>query len=181
MLPKRLRDVPEVLTAVPRRIDQIPAALRTVFRDLVTAKASWPLLLHGPAGTGKTCAALCLIDFAGGMYHSLPDFLAYMGRVVNDREHDLLLNKKMTPEIVWARMLVAPIVVLDELGARDRVSDFHYETLKKALDVRERKPAVYISNLPLGQIATLYDDRIASRLSSGTVHELKGIDRRIGK
>ena len=61
------------------------------------------------------------------------------------------------------------MTVLDELGTRQQVSDFQYEVTKKAIDTREGRPAIVISNLSLTALAKVYDDRIAARLSEGTV------------
>ncbi len=83
------------------------------------------------------------------------------------------------PERFWARLAAAPLVVLDELGCRERASDAHYEAVKTAIDERQGKPLVAITNLAIDQIATLYDDRISSRLAAGTVLTLGCGDRRI--
>lgn len=67
------------------------------------------------------------------------------------------------------------------LVERERVGDLQYTTLKGAIDYREyhcNRVGIYISNLTPDHLAELYDDRIASRLTSGTVFELNGADRR---
>lgn len=79
----------------------------------------------------------------------------------------------------WERWKLSKLTVLDELGARGNVTDFQYETVKKAIDAREGLCCVYLSNAGLDEIAALYDDRIASRLAGGTVFELTGPDQRI--
>ena len=75
----------------------------------------------------------------------------------------------------------APLLVIDELGLRDRVSDFHLETVETAIDIRTRssRPLLVCSNLDLSVIGKMYDDRVFSRLAAGTVVELVGKDRRI--
>ena len=37
--------------------------LREIFRGLCDGRLPWPLLLHGPTGTGKTSSVLCLQDW----------------------------------------------------------------------------------------------------------------------
>ena len=74
----------------------------------------------------------------------------------------------------------ANVVVLDEVGTRQTVSDFQYETFKRAIDEREGKPAVFIANVDLSAIGRLFDARIASRLSAGTIVQTEG-DRRMRK
>ena len=69
----------------------------------------------------------------------------------------------------------------DDLGARDRVSDHAYETLKKVLDSREGRPLIALSNARLSELARVYDDRIASRLSAGTLIALDEPDQRLKK
>ena len=56
--------------------------------------------------------------------------------------------------------------------------DAQYETLRRATDSREGKPAVVISNLSIRDLERIYDSRIASRLGAGTVVQLCG-DRRM--
>src|SRR5262249_12878111 len=80
---------------------------------------------------------------------------------------------------LWERIANAPLIVLDEIGSKERVSDHHYETVKGVLDKRHGRPLICISNLNLDEIKNVYDDRIASRLAAGTVFELLGEDRRL--
>src|SRR5438309_255396 len=51
-----------------RAPDLIPERIRLLLRGLISGAEKWPLLLTGKAGTGKTCAGLCLLDWAGGDY-----------------------------------------------------------------------------------------------------------------
>ena len=74
-----------------------------------------------------------------------------------------------------------PFVILDEIGGRDRVSDHHYEAVKTLLDVRQGKPLMVLSNLGLSEIEKVYDDRIASRLATGTIVRVDAKDRRLHK
>lgn len=139
----------------------------------------WPLTLVGDVGTGKTCAALCLLDRCSGgrrfytvvkLCEELIDVQA--GRREYSEQPDTLARW-------WARWSEVSCTVLDELGARERVSDFQYESVKRAIDERENKPAIFISNLTVDGLERVYDDRIASRLAGGTTIEFAGGDRRI--
>ena len=49
---------------------------------------------------------------------------------------------------------------------------------RRADDLAGRVASIYISNLSPQQLHTAFDDRIASRLLCGTLHELDGNDRR---
>jgi DNA replication protein DnaC len=155
--------------------------LRTILRQLVAGEAPWPLVLHGPAGTGKTAASLCLLDYAGGEYWTVSGFCKLMIQSEQGRLEwsECGRGGVVWPEQLWNRVAAAPLVVLDELGCRDKVSDAHYENVKTVIDERKGKPFVAISNHPLSQLAAIYDDRVFSRLSEGTVVELAGADRRV--
>jgi hypothetical protein len=47
--------------------------------------------------------------------------------------------------------------------------------------INARGVAVYVSNVAPNELASMYDDRICSRLLCGTWFELKGPDRRLAK
>jgi hypothetical protein len=153
---------------LPRSMKGVPAEVVTAFRSLVAGKAPWPLLLHGPAGGGKTCAALALADFAESAAYWTADGLvdAHMGPGKVD---------------VWEAVQGKALVILDEIGAREKVTDLAYSTIKQLVDVREmscNRVAIYVSNLGPDRLAGLLDDRLASRMLCGTVVEVAGEDRR---
>lgn len=155
--------------------------LRQEIRKLVAGESPWPLLLDGKVGTGKTCAALCLLDYAGGEYYTVAGLCSTLiqsqqGRLEWSHEGR---GGTLWPEKLWAKLAAAPLVVLDELGCRDKPTDAHYEAVKTLIDERHGKPFVVISNLTLDRIEALYDDRVSSRLAAGTVFTLSGQDRRI--
>ncbi len=169
------------LLTVPRKAALVPPPLREAFGALTRAKAPWPLFVAGPPGTGKTCAALVLLDHAGGEYHTAAGLCEALIRSAAGRLEWSHLGRGGTlwPEQFWKQLAAAPLVVLDELGARDRVSDHHYEAVKRVLDERHGRPLVLLSNLDLAALERLYDDRLASRMAAGTVVRLDGPDRRI--
>jgi hypothetical protein len=147
----------------------------------------WPLYLYGPVGTGKTGAARAFLNrvrFDDGdpnmAYKTPPDLLR---QCMDGAESSL-----------WAKVASMPIAVLDELGTREKMNDFHYEKVLAFAEKRENLPAIYISNLsPLGPKSTagdpdashselygLYGKRIYDRLCRGTVYELNGVSQRTG-
>ena len=167
----------------PRNPALIPEGLRKVIRSLVSGEAPWPLFVAGPAGVGKTCAGLCLLDYAGGWYRTVEEFCEDL-RIAELRGLDWRTPEARGtywPADLWRQVEQARLVVLDELGAREKVSDHHYAAVKRLVDLREGKPLVCLSNLGLGDLARLYDDRLTSRLSAGTVVILEGPDRRLRK
>lgn len=142
----------------------------------IAGDSPWPFVMVGCAGGGKTCAALVIVDIYGGLYYPVVNWCER----VRDAEFEKLRTSNgylITRYEVWTEWTDASVVVLDEIGSRMTVTDSHYEWVKRAIDVREGRPAIFISNLSLEDLAEAYDDRIASRLSGGTVVELTG-DRR---
>lgn len=182
---ERLRLNPEPtarhLPRLERSLAGIDPTLRRALRGLVAGELPWPLFLHGTPGTGKTSALLCLLDHAGGEYHTMRGLHALLIRAEQGRLewYDRGRGGNLWPEQVWDRIGKAPLVVLDDVGCRERVSDLHYETVKQVLEERAGRPLAVLSNLNLAGIVEIYDDRIFSRLSAGSVVELVGRDRRI--
>lgn len=158
----------------------VDQSLRKVLAMLADGKLNWPLTLTGPVGTGKTCAALYFADCAGPgcvykILAELMDDISAAGKGLYYDEH----GDRVFIHRYWRNWEEARLTVLDELGTRQKMPDWLYETLKRAMDLRQGKPAIYVTNLSIQQIADLIDDRIASRLDAGTVFELLGQDRRV--
>lgn len=148
-------------------------------RDCIAGDKPWPFVMAGEAGTGKSCAALVVVDTYGGLYYPVGDWCER----VRDAEFGVLRYSSgylVTRYEVWEEWKTASVVVLDEIGSRMNVTDAHYEWVKRAIDIREGRPAIFISNLSLKDLSETYDDRIASRLSGGTVVELTGDRRQSG-
>lgn len=151
--------------------------MREVIRDLVSGKLPWPLYLFGPAGTGKTSVALCVCDHVDRSLFITVERLA--SEWVDCVCGRLDLGAGKIGPTQYRQMIVnRPLVCVDDIGVREKISDTHYEIVKLVLDLRETKPLIVTSNQPLEVIMKLYDDRIADRLSAGTVIELTGESRR---
>lgn len=160
-----------------RVIPKLVAAIHGTCED----KAPWPLVLVGEAGSGKTCAALCMIDHYGGVYVTTVQ-LTEMHAAAKCGTLTWLSGLPRTLDQLWQPLSNAYLLVLDELAERSVVSDSHFEAVKRLLDARldavsPAMPTVVVSNLDLGGIARVYGDKVGSRLSAGTVLELSG-DRR---
>lgn len=169
------------LSQVERSLDRIDPQLRAKIGKLADGSAPWPLFLHGKAGAGKTCAALCLLDHAGGRYFTAADLCQTLADIKCERlewDHEGR-GGTLTMERFWGQQQSAPLVVIDELGTRDKVSDHQYESIKQMLDVRYAKPLICISNLEPATIERVYDDRIFSRMMAGTIIDLADVDRRL--
>jgi len=166
---------------IERSIGLIDPPIRQAIRGLVNGELPWPLLLNGPAGVGKTCAALCLVDHCPfSRYWRLSQLCeiliqANQGKYSVDSPTG---GVDVYPVHIWDWIIESPLVVIDEVGCRDRAGDFVYETFWRVLDERHRRPLVCLSNLSIEGIEKIFDDRVASRLSAGTVIRLEGKDRR---
>lgn len=151
-----------------RAHDVIPNVLAVV-RELADGRTLWPLYLHGPVGTGKTCAALAVCDMVSLPFHATVEEMA-----------DAILDRGRCPWILDpGRLEGYDLAVLDELGARERPTDLNYQAVKLFADRRDGSPAIFVSNLTPHQLRDVYDDRIASRVLCGTILELGGPDRRM--
>jgi DNA replication protein DnaC len=162
-----------------RDLESVSQPVRKSIKACIEGRSEWPLFLFGPAGTGKTCAALCLADRVKSSRYWTEETLcqnvtdAMMGRLFNSAGYETFLKD------VWHWVESAPLVVVDELGTRANVSEHRYSVIKSTLDLREGKPLVLISNVEPGELAAIYDDRIASRALCGTVVKAGGSDRRL--
>lgn len=154
----------------PRSIDRVDRKLFDTFRGLCRGEKPWPLFLTGPTGTGKTYAALALLDGirGGTLFTTVPRLRERLFR--DPVDFDRITGEQTA------------LAVLDELGVRGDVSDFEFEAVARFADQREQtagSAAIYISNHPPEEIAKIYDERIESRVLGGTWFELKGDDRRL--
>lgn len=74
------------------------------------------------------------------------------------------------------------VAIFDDVGAQ-KISEYAIEAWYNIIDRRYmfQHPTMFTSNLSLKEISICMTDRIASRLASGKVFELKGPDRRLSK
>lgn len=175
---------------MPRRersVTKIAEGFRVQIKDAL-ATDSWPLFVFGPQGTGKTCAALCLADWFGGVYMTVTELCAMIidaqqGRLVTSRvlgrRSPGREDTRIGVSAFWGLIENQDLIILDEIARRKQVSDAHYEAVRDMADARDCLPFVVTSNYGLDVIEDLYDATLASRLGAGTVVELRGSDRRL--
>lgn len=161
----------------------IPPGLLKVIKSCSEGESPWPLFLFGSTGTGKTCAALVMLDWAGGEYFEA----TRMSEDHNDTKFGRY-EERLPSGGVWtptakgwrlARLEMPALLVVDELGIRERASQAQYEIVKYVLDLREGRPLVCISNMTGPELEQVYDARIVSRLGAGTIFDCSGGDRRL--
>jgi DNA replication protein DnaC len=128
--------------------------------------------MTGPAGSGKTSTAICILDGIGGgcEYRTIERIIS----IIMDRSR---IQQPVGP--YWDSWHGRSCTVVDEIGSRTEVKNLEYETLIRAIDERIGKPAIYISNCKVQDLARIYDDRIASRLASGTIIVFPDYDMRV--
>jgi DNA replication protein DnaC len=142
--------------------------------------SGWPLVLLGEAGSGKTSACLLMLAAWGRGQSFYMTFDSWCDRIRFAKCGELASDSGFSigEPAAWRDWEWADFAVLDDIGTREKASDHVYEVLKRSLDRREDGlPTVYTSNLKLDEIACLFDDRVASRLSAGTIVYLEGDQR----
>ena len=161
-------------------------ALRTVLKDAV-ANGEWPVLLHGPPGTGKSCASACVYrdwEYPVARWYRLEQFVRDItacrrhgsvsmdvnGRSI-DRTERVLWQFAESDQELWC---------IDDFGTR-QVTETAFDIVFELIDRRSSRPTIVTSNLCLQELSELFDRRIADRLASGTVVEVTGKSRRKGK
>lgn len=165
---------------VQRLRSQVETGLKDVINKLAKGGLNWPLVLCGGVGTGKSCTALCMCDgVPGSIYKTMEELCEDLSQAMRGELYDHM-GLRMTVGRYWSEWTSAPFVVLDEVGVRNKVSDYYVATLLRAIDARQGAPACFVSNLQIDEIDSIIDDRVASRLSMGSVYIMHGKDRRQG-
>ncbi|MCA9073675.1 MAG: ATP-binding protein [Planctomycetaceae bacterium] len=177
-LPILRRDLPAGTQAEWSQVD--PRILQTM-REAVRQQ-SWPLVIWGNVGSGKTSTAALL--YASWSRDDVKWFsAAEFVRVVQTARRDgqVLLPGSVNTvgeESIWrVRVDQSSLVILDDLGTR-MPTDSQYEILFELIDRRAGKPLVVSTNHSPDGLANIFDERITSRLLAGTVIEFALPDRR---
>ena len=145
-----------------RQAEQVRQMLRAVQRE-----AAWPLYIYGNPGSGKTCIAALIYE-------------AFTRRPMWSRADDFLLecvDRGDGRKALQAKVDGTPCLFLDDLGVRPPTPPM-LQAIFDVLELRKGRPVVIVSNHDLRKLSEIYDERIVSRLSAGTVLEIRGQDRR---
>ncbi len=153
-----------------------------VAEKLLSLTEDRDVFMFGPVGTGKTHAMAALVRkyiYEGYECYRInfDDFCVQvrstMGPVATETEWDMIRPLKDVDKLF-----------IDDLGLRSKQeTDFAYVTLYSILNKRQerRLPTFISSNKDIERLGQQFDMRIASRLSTAEIIELKGKDRRQGK
>jgi len=162
-----LRDRPyrRLLPSEPRW-ERIPKAVQEAITRLVHGQARWPLYLWGDTGVGKTWAAWWVVE-------RVREYCAVTLERLADRVYE-------RDAWYWRRLAdrTLELAVIDEIGLRTETTDREYLALKRAADLLEWRPTIWISNLAPEELRAAYDDRIFSRLCCGVICQATGPDQR---
>jgi len=145
-------------------------------------------LLWGGVGTGKTHAVAAIVRAA---------VLQTRGEIRVERAaYDRLileLRDCFKPGVTRSELdvlrpyLGADILWLDDLGASESLTgaatDFQVRTVQTLLDdrIEQNRPTFITTNLSPENLRRVFDERIASRLHTFRIVELRGPDRRIAR
>lgn len=137
------------------------------------------IFFHGPIGTGKTHAMAALVRKY--VYEG------YECERINFDDFCVKVRSAMSPVSTLTEWdMIEPlknidILFIDDLGLRSKQeTDFAYVTFYSILNKRQerRLSTVVSSNKDIKHLATAFDSRIASRLSTALIIEMSGKDRR---
>jgi len=166
-----------------------------ILKDCFAAKR-YPLFVHGPTGTGKTCLSALLFRSCSAppIWARADDLLLSLacGRSSEARiqlelsteagdKETRRARKGLTYNDVMHRIAETRSLHLDDIGIREP-TDTMRQIFFDLLEIRKGKPFVITSNHSPEQLGELFrDDRILSRILFGTViHMNHGGDRRDG-
>ena len=144
---------------------------------LIDPKQAPSLLITGITGTGKTHLAYAALRLAGESgYRSLPWVATSTAALYGD----LRPSAKRDSEAVFGKVLAAPLLLLDDLGAA-KTTEWTEEITYRLIDHRYNHclPSIFTSNARKGELTERLGDRTGSRLTEMCQKlVLEGTDRR---
>lgn len=148
--------------------------------EILLAVKPWQdVFIHGPIGTGKTYVMAALIR----KY----EYEGYECARINFDDFCVQVRSSMSPaskKTEWD--MIEPLkqvdkLFIDDLGLRSKQeTDFAYVTFYSLLNKRQERmlPTFISTNKSIERLAQAFDARIASRLQTAVIIEMKGPDRR---
>jgi len=151
------------------------------------------LCFIGPVGCGKTYLACALANEAFDRWvldgiDGVGPFFVRWGFLLQEQMRGIGTDPVFANQAnrLLDRARAADPLVLDDIGAADKNSDYGRRSLLTLLDERADKGrrTIVTSNLSMRELAAHYDDRVVSRIlggCGGEVLELSGVDRRLAR
>jgi DNA replication protein DnaC len=150
------------------------------------------LFIHGKCGTGKSYLSAAIIrelrlNKNQAKYFTSTQISIKLRNSFKDEnsEQEVIydiagVEKFVNYQFGHVEETSPTIHFFDDMGS-SKLSEYVLETWFFILDYRysNKLPTVLNSNYTLKEISNIMSDRIASRIASGVVYELKGTDRRI--
>lgn len=176
---------PGVLRPTPKGIRadwiQVTPALAAAMQQAAESSL-YPVLLTGEPGRGKTCAMAAWFQRVPGRvgWFSAADLIRQIQTCRRDGEYYFPDSAYGCSEPhLWRTRVEQPdILFVDDLGVRSP-TESQYEIIYELVERRGTRPTYYSTNLKPGELAKVFDARVASRLLRGTVIDVKGSDRRL--
>lgn len=144
---------------------------------LVRPKDSPSLLLAGPTGTGKTHLAFATLRLASEAGHKTLPWVATSTAALYG---DLRPSAKRDSEAIFTKVMNAPLLLLDDLGAA-KTTEWTEEITYRLIDHRYNHclPSIFTTNARKGELTEILGDRTGSRLTEMCQKVvLQGTDRR---
>lgn len=148
---------------------------------------SYPLVIGGAVGVGKSCLAALLWSLVPGARYIEASEL--IGHVMTARTSDSktsqmtlsdggVVDRSETEIMRWVEQ--ASLLVLDDVGKR-QLTEPQADALLRVVNLRLGKPLIVTTNCTAIDLPQFVGERINSRLRSGTGFRLEGTDRRQAK
>jgi DNA replication protein DnaC len=169
----RHRGVPERYLAVEwddlEMVEPLPALRAGCERIDDIIRAGHSLILCGPAGSGKTQAAMLIARAAAQAQHSIA--VENVGRLAS-RIRAAYSDESTTEEQETKRLANAKLLVLDDVGAGESgEAKIERRVLYFVLEERQnnRRPTVITTNLSAENLRAFLGDRLMNRLMPAEV------------
>jgi DNA replication protein DnaC len=139
-----------------------------------------PILVTGPAGTGKTHLAVALLrEILLKGYCENPLFITGVELMSQLRQSNSS-DSDISPEDIISRFTQNRFVIFDDIGV-EKITEYVQQSWYQIIDIRFSRglSTLYTSNLTQVQCEEKFGPRITSRLFGGKVFEIDGEDVRI--
>jgi hypothetical protein len=147
---------------------KVAAPVRSAIAACIAGEKPWPLLIVGGPRSGKTSAALCLLDACGGRYWTAADWTRTLARAGDGRLYTKGqdgCDYGVSESTLWTRMEHPwSVVCVDELEKMAEVAD-----IDGIVERRQGLGLVLVFGGELASMADVFGASLAGVMASGTV------------